>query len=221
MAKLLMFLCCLMPFTMAYGQNEEENTQKGIKFYLHISNNYSPKAKEASFVPSLKKVSFLTPSFAFFLKKERFYTEIGLSDWYVQTRSGGLDIDEKLINIGLRFEQGWKIGKKIKPLQVYLGAGVQPYIQDYKLEARTSSDLEVISTAVGVQIQFIPKLTYQYPTGWFIDVSLPIVLFDSYFDSNLAKSPNFTIRLNQRNWVFNTDILSRNIILRFGVGKSF
>lgn len=203
----------------ANGQDAPVNVQKGAKLYIHASNDYRPKVRKFN-TSFFEQVSFITPGFALFWKQAQSYTEIGLSDWYAKTRKDELGNEEKLLNIGLRFEQGWKLGKQVKPLQVHLGYGVQPYMQHYKLEPEAATNFETTNIIVGVQIQFIPKLSYQFSNDWFIDFSLPIVFSDVGINKHVVKNPALSIQ-QQEQGGFDIDILRRNFIGRLGIGKTF
>jgi hypothetical protein len=120
--------------------------------------------------------------------------------------------------ISLRYEYILNFCKsKDKKLVPSMGFGINPYFRQDNLEPQVSSFYPESVRYIGARTYLIPRLTYYPNSKLFIDVNIPLCVFDAY--SVVDKEQNPAIPENLRTITeFNYEEFSKIFSARIGVG---
>lgn len=225
--------------TSTYAQNAEKNV--AIKLYAHFG--WSTFQKNSIYNPALqttllqKNQNFylgpISPAVTFAAPSGNFH-EVALSQFRLNreyrtvtvldsTNNQIQVLDGEVIStfaFQLRYEYNFLLRRnnteaKLKP---YIGISGSPYVRHGKLDPLLSFLYGYRSTAVGVSLAIVPRITYDINERWFLDANFRF----SFANANIASTVNNdpVIPEEQRRFTaVNTNFFSNaGIPFRIGVG---
>ncbi len=120
--------------------------------------------------------------------------------------------------IAVRYEYILNFNKtKDKKVVASTGFGVSPYLDHQKFTPLTSAEYPSAYTAAGIRGFVTPRLTYFIRPKMFIDLNLPLCVFDSAVQNNETESP-VTLPASRSITAYDMEIFPRLFSGRIGVG---
>lgn len=120
--------------------------------------------------------------------------------------------------IAARYEYILNFNKtKDKKVVASTGFGLSPYFDHQQFIPRTSAEFPSAYTAGGARGFITPRLTFFIRSKMFIDLNLPLCVFDTYLQQNESESP-LTAAAQRSVTSYNMDIFPRFVSGRIGVG---
>lgn len=238
--KLTIFVLSMLCAFYCIGQNITTSDEKytAIKVYntssshQHIGYSYSMFGNDT--IPVQKNYQdfiFFHPSVAFTWKRKKHIShEIELSNFVFQvvdtttrrltpqvnTLNGNLQVS---MYIAVRYEYMYNIFSFPRRFSPSISAAITPYFQYQNTHPHTSLNYPTSFRAIGGKLSIIPRLNIKLTKRCFLDVNLPIMLFDQSIQRVILKNPSLPLN-QQRNSYGNSAFFSGigDISARIGVG---
>jgi hypothetical protein len=187
--------------TLGWSQNTNLNYQTGLKLYNTILFEGQSKSIQLSDTSSFRyqytnrNVQILNPSFAFQWKSKRNnFHEIELTNLLLNkvearteilsdTTSSQLISGDEITSTSLsvRYEFSIVLNKsKNKKVCSSIGFGMNPYFRKNKYSPLVSSLFPTTEKSFGLKAFLTPRITYFVTSKLFVDVNIPICLFDNF-----------------------------------------
>ncbi len=190
---------------------------KGYATYLGTNDTLIAEIKYRSFLR-------LHPSIAFnWQQKERIFQEIELSDFSAKkttiTSNAILPLKPYYMNnvrIAIRYEYLFRINKEDKKTNFFIGGSLSPYFEHVDYQFYSSIDFPRNFWTIGVKFHIIPRINIALSNRWFLDMNLPIGIFDQDMQEKWVQNPALPILL-QKTRGYNFTPLP-DIEARIGVG---
>lgn len=232
--KLLSFIILTFFAITTFGQS---NTISTSKYTLKLYNtSFSDKWIGYSTIlnsngdtliapKQYQELAYLHPSIALNWKgKNRISHEVELSrfSWLktsVQYIYPILPLYQNLKNrldIALRYEYIYRIGKENARFSPSISAGINPYFRNMDLIPFSSIIYPIRYYAIGAKVNIIPRLNIKVKNRWLIDINTPISLTDQNIQRNIRKNPSLPFS-EQISTYFHFSALS-DMSLRIGIG---
>lgn len=140
------------------------------------------------------------------------------SDSEKSIRFTSAEIDDELIELNFRFlyELGFRFlpDSKIAPS---FSAGIEPFVSYVGILPTYPPFFPVHNTRIGTNLYVIPRITYELSPRLYFDLSVPISLFQAYWNRELYSNPALTFE-EQRTRYFNGSIINGDFQIRMGLG---
>jgi hypothetical protein len=124
----------------------------------------------------------------------------------------------KANSYSFRYEISKVLTKGLKPLQFSVGAGVNPYF--VAVENIPTTPIAAYPSSrkwYGSTLNFTPRVTYDLTERLYLDLSVPVKVFDYRFQKEHVENPNIPLR-QQVNLTQQVIFFERAYTIRFGVG---
>ncbi len=214
--KLHFFAFLMLCACLSYGQNA---TTTGYKYALKAYNSFYFSNGNPPFSPlygytwlNSRDYPLLHPSIALMWKgKNRISHEVELANFVWQKRDD-LRIDSPFVGthlnhqshfaLAFRYEYMYRIGKETWRFSPIIGAGIAPYVQQHKTQFYTSASYPTNTFATGAKVYVTPRLNVRLTNRWFLDINVPITLFEPSLLKFVIQNPSLPLR-QQNNSYFN------------------
>lgn len=237
--NLLALILLILLFTTGWSQNTYLNYQSGLKLYNTSIFEEQSKSMLVSDTSSVRfqytntNSQILHPSIAFQWKsKTNNFHEIELTNFmlnkvgtktaYVSdtSASGQLVSGEYITNtaFSLRYEY-IVVFNKSKDSQVVpsIGFGVNPYFRRSSISYESSTSFPSSNQNIGLRTFVTPRITYFLTSKLFLDVNIPICLFDNFISTESIDNP--AVPISQREISsYNFNQFPKFISGRVGIG---
>lgn len=134
--------------------------------------------------------------------------------------SGQLTSGEEIINsaLSLRYEYIVAFNKsKDSKIVPSIGFGVNPYFRKSSIAYESSTSFPSSTQSIGVRSFITPRITYFLTSKLFLDVNIPICLFDNFILTESSDNP--TVPISQRDISsYNFNQFPKFISGRVGIG---
>ncbi len=237
--NLLALLFLILLFTTGWSQNTYLNYQSGLKLYNTTIFEEQSKSMLVSDTSSVRfqytntKSQILHPSIAFQWKsKTNNFHEIELTNFMVNkvgttteyvsdtSASGQLVSGEYMTNIALSLRYEYiAILNKSKNSKVVpsIGFGVNPYFRRSSISYESSTSFPSSNQSIGLRTFVTPRITYFLTSKLFLDVNIPICLFDNFISTESTDNP--AVPISQREISsYNFNQFPKFISGRVGIG---
>ncbi len=201
-----------------WSQNTYLNYQSGLKLYNTTIFEQQSKSILVSDTSSVRiqytntNSQILHPTIAFQWKsKKNNFHEVELTNFMVNkvgtktayvsdTSATGQLVSGEYITktaLSLRYEY-IAVLLKLKNNKVVpsIGFGVNPYFQKSSISYESSTSFPSSNQNIGVRTFITPRISYFLTSKLFLDVNIPICLFDNYL--NIESSDNPAVPISQR-----------------------
>jgi len=225
--------------TIGWSQNTNLNFQSGIKLYNTTIFEEQSKSMLVSDTSSIriqytnKNSQILHPTIAFQWKsKTNNFHEIELTNFMVNkvgtkteyvsdtSASGQLVSGEYITNtaLSIRYEYIAVLNKsKNNKIVPSIGFGVNPYFRKSSIAYESSTSFPSSNQSIGVRAFITPRINYFLTSKLFLDVNIPICLFDNYILTESSDNP--AIPISQRDISsYNFNQFPKFISGRIGIG---
>jgi hypothetical protein len=238
MKNLILFFFLFSLNYNGWTQNTNLNYKSALKVYNLSSYEKSVKDKDdksAFFFRNTNTESqFLHPTIAFqwnssvnnfheleltnfILKKSETLTEV-LTDSTGQRRyvTAGDDLITTLISLRYEFILNLMKSKEKKWVPSF-GFGASPYLHNVYDYPLTPTRFPVSDTYFGIRTFIIPRLTYYMSPKFFLDLNIPVCIFDTYYNLERTENPMLPVA-ERKNTTYNYEFLPGIFSGRLGVG---
>jgi len=211
----LFFLFLLVFVKTSWSQNTNLNYYSGIKLYNTTIFEEQSKSMLVSDTSSIRiqytntNSQILHPTIAFQWKsKTNNFHEIELTNFMVNkvgtkteyvsdTSASGLLISGQDIvttALSVRYEYILTFNKsKDSKLVPSLGFGVNPYFRKNKISPLASSSFPASENSFGLRAFLTPRITYFVTSKLFVDVNIPLCLFDNFILTETRDNANLPV----------------------------
>lgn len=237
MKKYILVIFLIVLIQTGRTQNTNLDFKYAVKLYnIFSSEDYSNSDNDTnlnSFRYSNKKLRLFHPTFAFQWKTANHnFHEVELIDFVFgitgedgdDTTFGGVpEGDKKFIStyISMRYEYILNFNKgKDTRMVPSLGFGIMPYYGHYNDQPAESNSFRSSEYYTGAKVFLTPRLTYHLSPKFYIDLNIPLCLFDSYFQSYKDEDPTLPIK-DQKKSTFNFEAFPKAFSGRLGIGLKF
>lgn len=237
--KLLTLLLLIIVVKIGWSQNTNLDYKTGIKVYNLTIFDEQTKSRRLNDTSSNRyqytntTLQILHPTIAFQWKsKKNNFHEIELTSLMLgkmrakteivndttnngQTISGG-NLTTTAISVRYEYILNFNKSKESKFVPS-IGFGINPYYRQNNYSPKNSSSFSTREISAGMRTFITPRLTYFVTSKLFIDVNIPLCIFDtSYF---FDKEDNPAIPVQQRNIsTFNFNQFPKVFSGRIGIG---
>jgi hypothetical protein len=220
---------------------QENNSAKAVKLYTNFSwtsteDRWSlDSANSTSSLLENKEtqIDYFTPAFAIYSPNGNFQ-ELEISRLQfnhsnnavrIQTDSTGqtsdIVIGQKITRIFIAFRYEYDIllfkQKTENKVQWYTGFSASPYFSNSKFSPIVSNLYPTNENKMGVTLSVIPRLHYNVNDRWFVDLNVPVNLFD--FNVNVKNDSNPTLPDSQnKTTTLELETFPSQVLIRLGVG---
>jgi len=212
MKKYILIILLLLFIKNSWAQNTNLDYKNAIKIYNLSTFEEYRELKSDSFRYTATTLQLLHPTIAFQwkTKKNNFHeieltnfmlSKVGTKTETVTNTSGnaqmvsGNDLTTTLIS--LRYEYILNFNKsKDKKLVPSIGFGINPYFKQNNYSPKISSSFPTSEDFIGARTFITPRLTYYIKPKIFIDINVPLCLFDTHYLKEEEDNP--AIPANQR-----------------------
>ena len=225
--------------TTGWAQNTNLNYQSGLKLYNTTIFEVQSKSTLVSDTSNVRfqytntNSQILHPSFAYQWKsKKNNFHEIELTNFTVNkvgtkteyvsdtSANGQLISGEETRNtaISLRYEYIVVLNKsKNSKIVPSIGFGVNPYFRKSSISYESATSFPSSNQSFGVRSFITPRITYFLTSKLFLDVNIPICLFDNYILTESIDNP--AVPISQRDIsTYNFNQFPKFISGRIGIG---
>jgi hypothetical protein len=237
MKKYIPFLGFLFLLQTGFAQNPNLDSKYAVKLYnLTTYEDYSNSGNDTNvnaFRYSNENLRIFHPTFAFQWKTMcNNFQEVELTDFsfgitgHDASDTTGIEDqgnDKKFTTayVSARYEYILNFNKKKDTKFVpSLGFGINPYYWHYTDSPEASNAYWNAENIFGARYFLTPRLTYYFSNKFFIDLNIPICLFDTYFESYKSEDPTLPIE-EQRTSSFTLEAFPKVFSGRIGVGLKF
>jgi hypothetical protein len=238
MKKLISLFVVLIVGLFGWSQNSNLDFKYAIKLYnLTTFEDNSKTGVDTSSWNSYnytdKTLQVLHPTVAFQWKTEKNdFHEIELTSFRLDKiesatdtvidSSGAIETisgDEIITTfISARYEYILNLNKSNDSKFVpSLGFGVNPYYRQINRMPYVSDEYRTSEISIGAMAFVTPRLTYYFASKFFIDLDIPICIFDMYFLSDKDEDPTLALEERTIN-TFNFEAFPKFFSGRIGVG---
>jgi hypothetical protein len=235
----LALLLMLFIVKTSEGQNTQLDYQSALKIY-----NLSTYEEQTTFTPlsdtssyrqqnTTTSLQLLRPSIAFQWKsKKNNFHEIELISFSLgkngtksenindSTNTGQLisSVDFTSTVISVRYEYILNFNKsKESKFVPSIGFGANPYFRKNDIAPKTSNAFPSSETAIGMRAFITPRLSYYFTSKLFLDVNIPLCLFDNAITTIKNENPSIPIS-QQKISAFDFSQFPRLFSGRIGIG---
>ena len=235
----LSFLFLLAFVKTSWSQNTNLNYHSGLKLYNTTIFEEQSKSMLVSDTSSVRfqytntNSQILHPSIAFHWKsKTNNFHEIELTNFMVNkvgtkteyvsdtSASGQLVSGEYITNtaLSLRYEYIAVLNKsKNSKVVPSIGFGVNPYFRRSSISYESATSFPSSNQSIGVRSFITPRVTCFLTSKLFLDVNIPICLFDNYILTESSDNP--AVPISQRDIsTYNFNQFPKFISGRIGLG---
>lgn len=233
MKKCFLLLILLLFIKSGWSQNPNLDYKKALKVYnLTTYEDYSKSKNDTTRFTSTT-LQILHPTFAFQWKsKKNNFHEIELTDFHLAKARTKTEITKNLsdngqllsgndlvtTSISVRYDYIINFCKsKDKKLVPSLGFGINPYFRLNKYVPTLSTSFPATEQFFGVRAFFTPRLTYYLTSKLFIDINIPLCVFDYYNLTDKVNNPSLTLN-EQKNYSSSFETSPRIFSGRIGIG---
>jgi hypothetical protein len=236
MKKFILIAFSIVVFLFVQAQNTTPGHKYAIKAYnltsFYSGNTTSKLSDSADLNFTTNDLKILHPTLAFqWLNAKGNYHELELTSFELgelsnleelsgNSGSGNTIPKTSVIttNIAFRYEYILNFNKsETHKLIPSLGFGGSPYYRLYKYQAKYSWEIPSSQQFIGLSIFATPRLTYNFSSRIFLDLNIPVCVFDFNLLTNHQDNP--FLELSERTTSeFNIDMFPKILSGRVGVG---
>ena len=242
-AKPLVVVLAILFSFLSWGQNSHLDYNRAVKMYnltsyekFSTSNNLNDSTSNLTLNSTGSSFQLFHPTVAFQWKsKNNNFHEIELTHLIFGKESTLTELNNDSINfnqtidggtmtqthISARYEFILNFNKsKEHKIVPSIGFGINPYYSQDDFSPKTSSSFATSEKSVGIKTFITPRLTYFLTSKLFLDVNIPVCLFDLALDSDTQDNP--IIPIEQRTVsTFNFNQFPNVFSGRIGIGFKF
>ena len=102
-------------------------------------------------------------------------------------------------------------------LTPYLGLSINPFFENSITMPSISSQFPERNTYFGALFAIVPRINYTLKGNWYLDLNVPIQLFETHVAVNTRENPILPIS-QRKTTLVSFEALPRNVMVRIGVG---
>lgn len=236
MNKIILFSVFIVSFIFGQAQNTTLSYKYAIKAYNLTSfytGSTTAKISDSSNINfTTNDLKILHPTFAFqWQNAKRNFHELELTSFELgklsnqEELSGSLSSGNTIprssvitTNIAFRYEYILNFNKaETRKLVPSIGFGGSPYYRLYKYQAKYAWEIPSSQQFIGLSIYATPRITYNFSSRIFLDVNIPVCVFDFNYLSNHQDNP--FLELSERTTSeFNIEMFPKVLSGRVGIG---
>lgn len=122
--------------------------------------------------------------------------------------------------IMLRYSYNFQLTTNSQKVKSYLGIGLFPYFTNIKSKPLFGNSFEIKNQNFGITTEIIPRLNYSFNKSIFLDVNIPVSIFDVRLERRRIENPEIPLR-QQIDYQLRKNFLPILVRASLGIGYKF